>query len=372
MGKPVGGLSRRAFIGGAASVAAIGLPMPAISAGRDAKLAKAIAAFRSLYPNAAISVAVGDRGRMLYANAFGDARPGVAVTPAHKFRIASITKPITAATVMRLVEMGQLNLTDRVLGPNGILGARYPLASDAPQPEWREAITLDHLLTHTCGGWTNDRYDPMFKPPTMTQDEVIRLTLDTDSLDTAPGTKYAYSNFGYCLVGRVIEVVTGKSYAQAAMDLILGGTGGNTMRIGGSRSDELADDEVAYLPTDGRSPYVMNVPRMDSHGGWIGTPQQLVRFAMAVDGDRTIPDVIGQPSVSTMRRPSAVNSGYGRGWAVSPKHANRWHTGALPGLSSQLVLVPGGRAFAACANIRDEASLDALNKAMWGVYYAVT
>jgi hypothetical protein len=144
------------------------------------------------------------------------------------------------------------------------------------------------------------------------------------------------------------------------------------MRIGASGREDLADDEVAYLSGNGQFPYVMNVPRMDSHGGWIGTPEQLVRFAMGVDGDRRIPDVIGQASVGTMRRPSAVYSGYGRGWALNPKHANRWHTGALPGLSSQLVLVPGGRAFAACANIRDAASLDALNKAMWGVYYAVT
>jgi hypothetical protein len=109
----------------------------------------------------------------------------------------------------------------------------------------------------------------------------------------------------------------------------------------------------------------MNVPRMDSHGGWVGSPTELVNFAMAVDGSANPPDVINTASVNLMRRPTKVYAGYGRGWGISPRDRNRAHTGLLPGTTTLLALNPGGIAFAAFTNTRDDTSFEDLVALGW-------
>ena len=69
------------------------------------------------------------------------------------FRIASVTKPITSVTIFSLMEQGKLKLTDKVFGPSGIFGIKY---GKPPYKQYVTDITVDDLLTHTCGGWPND------------------------------------------------------------------------------------------------------------------------------------------------------------------------------------------------------------------------
>ncbi len=76
------------------------------------------------------------------------------------FRIASVTKPITSVTIFTLIEKGRLNLNDKVFGPSGVLGTKY---GKAPYRQYVTDVTVDHLLTHTSGGWPNDSTDPMFQ-----------------------------------------------------------------------------------------------------------------------------------------------------------------------------------------------------------------
>jgi CubicO group peptidase (beta-lactamase class C family) len=108
-----------------------------------------------------LSVAISKDGRLVYARGFGLANKesGENVTPGHLFRIASVTKPITATTIFRLIECGRLRLSDKVFGPKGVLGTQYG------RPTYRkyiEDIMIEHLLTYTAGGWPNDGRDPMF------------------------------------------------------------------------------------------------------------------------------------------------------------------------------------------------------------------
>ena len=98
----------------------------------------------------------------------------------------------------------QLRLTDHVFGPNSILGDEY---KTPPNRQDIERITIEHLLTHTSGGWPNDHDDPMFKNKEMSHRELINWALETEPLRWEPGYRYAYSNFGYCLLGRVIEKI---------------------------------------------------------------------------------------------------------------------------------------------------------------------
>jgi Beta-lactamase len=98
-------------------------------------------------------------------------------------------------------------------------------------------------------------------------------------------------------------------------------------------------------------PYGMNVRRMDSHGGWIARPADLVRFAMHVDGFATTQNILSASTIQVMSSATSANPGYAKGWAVN-KYGNWWHNGSLPGTATILVRTCGGFCWAALANTR--------------------
>src|SRR6266498_2142331 len=157
-----------------------------------------------------LSFAVTKGERLVFAKGYGYADKSLKqpVTPDSIFRIASISKPVTAVAVMELVEAGKLHLDDTVFGSGAILGSTYgtkPYAANVQQ------ITVRRLASHTSG-WSNDGGDPMFMNPSMTQAQLIGWVLDNRPLKNDPGKAYEYLNFGFCVLGRVIEKVSGKGY----------------------------------------------------------------------------------------------------------------------------------------------------------------
>jgi hypothetical protein len=90
---------------------------------------------------------------------------------------------------------------------------------------------------------------------------------------------------------------------------------------------------------------------MDSHGGWIARPRDLVQFLMRVGGYATPPSILGAQSIRTMTQASGANPGYAKGWAVN-SFDNWWHTGSLPGTSSIAVRTHRGFCWAAFGNSR--------------------
>lgn len=314
-----------------------------------------------------LSLAIAKDGRLVYARGFGQANTatGEAVTSRHRFRIASVSKPITAVAIMRLVELGRLRLTDRVFGAGGLLGATY---GTRPYQANLERITVQHLLEHTSGGWPNDDTDPMFTNQAMDADQLISWVVTNRRLATVPGTGYAYSNFGYCVLGRIIERVTGEPYEQWVRREVLGRCGIGGMVVGGNTAADRRTNEVTYYGQGAENPYGMNVSRMDAHGGWIASAIDLVRFAVRVDGFATKPDLLASGSVSTMTTASRANAGYAKGWAVNSDN-NWWHGGSLPGTESVLVRTSGGFCWALLANTRSLDSMygRSLDQLMWDV-----
>jgi CubicO group peptidase (beta-lactamase class C family) len=134
-----------------------------------------------------LSVAIATKGEPVYVEAFGfaDKERQETLTTKHRFRIASVTKPITSAGILLLMQSGRLRLTDHVFGPNSILGDEYKTPSDRQEIE---KITVEHLLTHTSGGWPNNHDDPMFKNKQMNHRELINWTLENEPLTAEPGT----------------------------------------------------------------------------------------------------------------------------------------------------------------------------------------
>jgi len=355
-----------AVIGRAAAQEVKSTGVGKIALGRAAKKAQA---FLERFGAPGLSLAYARDGRIRYAGAFGvaDPRDHTALRTNHRFRIASVSKPITSVAVWRLIENRMLTAEQKVFGTGGVL-PQYEIKR-APRRDWLEMITIDHLLTHTGGGWTNDVDDPMFHYPGQRQEDLIQQTLETAPLKTRPGEAYAYSNFGYCVLGRIIEAATQRSYESVVRELVLSPSGAETMSIAGDTLEERKPDEVYYHDPDGWA-YKMNVARMDSHGGWIATAGELVSFVLHADGYKTVPDLISRDTMRRMIARSKASAYYARGWSINPRHNNRWHNGALPGTASLLVRVEGGGHFAGLVNtrVRNPDINDALDALLWSIY----
>lgn len=308
-------------------------------------------AFLQKYAMPGLSVAVGRGGAILYEDAFGwaDREAREELSASHLLRIASVTKPITSVAVFSLIEEGRIRLTDKIFGPGAITGTDF---GEPPYHPHVDEITVEHLLTHTSGGWANDAADPMFMNPGMNPAQLIASTLSNRPLDQVPGRHYAYSNFGYCVLGRVIERITHRSYAEHVRDSVLKRCGISEMTIGGNTLAERRRGEVKYYDDENaQQPYAMNVARMDSHGGWIARPRDLVQFLMRVSGNAPPANILDPQSIRTMTTASAANPEYAKGWSVN-KFDNWWHTGSLPGTSAIAVRTHSGFCWAAFGNRR--------------------
>jgi len=213
----------------------------------------------------------------------------------------------------------------------------------------------------------------MFRQPSMGLTDLISWAIDTMPVTSPPGQTFAYSNFGYCVLGRVIELVTGQRYADHVRDRILRRCGVDEMIIARNTLGERAAGAVRYVGQHGESPYTVNVLRMDSHGGWIATPRDLVRFTTHVDGFATTPDMLRADTIARMVTPSAANMGYAKGWSVNRLNS-WWHDGSLPGTQSILVRTASGFCWAALTNTRRPQSDmgRALDELMWQVVQQVT
>ncbi len=341
-------------------------------------------------PGAAL--AVGRAGELLYARSIGLAHVDerIPVEPHSLFRIASISKPISAVAILQQVERGQLALETCVWE---LLNLAEPT-----DPRWKR-ITVRHLLQHT-GGWDRSMsIDPMFMsiefaaeagtPPPAGPLNVIRAMLKRP-LDFDPGTKYAYSNFGYCLLGRVLERLPSardRSYEQIVRQEVFAPVGAWSPRIG--RTVTTSVDEVRYympvIPSEvpvleesvfmpGEKvapPYgAWHLEAMDSHGGWIASAPDLVRFAMGCDEATTestwrrkallsrpmIDEMYAQPTGYEHKEPDVW---YGHGWSVRTTGGgtgrNTWHLGALDGTSTILVRRSDGMTWAVLFNLRKNA-----------------
>jgi len=189
--------------------------------------------------------------------------------------------PITSVTIFSLVEQGKLHLTDKVFGPSGILGTKY---GKPPYKQYITDVTVDHLLTHTAGGWPSDSTDPMMHNLSWDHTKIITETIANMPLVNPPGTHWAYSNFGYCVLGRVIEQVTGQPYASYVQANILAPCGISTMQIAANKESQRAPNEVVYFGQYSEEPYKLNITRMDSNAGWIASSTELVQFLNHVAG----------------------------------------------------------------------------------------
>ncbi len=329
----------------------------------------AVQSYMDKYNVPGLSLAITKDEKLVYVKAYGKGikESSFDLSVNNLFRIASISKSITGIAIMKLVEEGKLSLNDKVFGTGALLGTTYGTSAYSAN---LQAITVKHLLEHTAGSWGNASNDPMFTNPSMTADQLITWTIDNRPVTNTPGSVYSYSNFGYCVLGRVIEKITGKSYEQYVKDAILAPVGITSMMIGGNTLNDRKPNEVQYYGTTlgGSNPYAYNVVRMDAHGGWIASPKDLVRLLVHVDGFSSKTDILSNTSITTMTTPPTLTnpSWYALGWSVNPSN-NWWHTGSLPGTSATWARTSLGYNWAIITNTRNSAAgeLNELDKIVW-------
>jgi N-acyl-D-amino-acid deacylase len=338
------------------------------------------------------SLAIARDGQLVYSRGFGyaDREANSLVEPEALFRIASVSKPITGVAIMKLVQDEKLKLEDKVLDfipnePHFEEGGKF-------DERWKQ-ITVVECLSHT-GGWDRDKsYDPMFQALRLSKslkidlpilpEHIIRYQLG-QPLDFDPLSRYAYSNFGYSILGRVIEKVTGQPYEKYVQETIFKPLGIERPRIGGSLESERADGEVKYydvhdgkgLATTGPGAGKEQVPisygvwrqeTLDAHGGWIASAMDLVKFAAAFDltdgGRKTRGGLLKAATARLMFSPQTAISRpeggggasayYGLGWML--KNENDLlvarHGGALACTAASLMHFPDGTNLAVLTNL---------------------
>jgi CubicO group peptidase (beta-lactamase class C family) len=292
----------------------------------------------------ALEIAVGIRGRVLLQRAYGfaDLNLGTRLGTGNLMRTASVSKPITSAAIFTLVQEGRLSLISPVFGESGVL----PADSVALKQEFLSEVTIDHLLTHTAGGWGSVPEDPMFQEPQLSNPDFIRYVLETFKLTARPGLVFLYSNFGYFLLGRIIEQVTSRSYSEYVREAILSKCAIRDMTV--ARNHRLPH-EVLYYGCQGEDPYSFNITRMDADGGWLATASDLAKFGSSMMGPFRNVNIINKKYLSMMLSPTTVRQDYARGWAIDGQEG--WlHGGSLPGTSSVLYVDRSGLTFAGLCN----------------------
>jgi CubicO group peptidase (beta-lactamase class C family) len=318
------------------------------------------------------AIAVVRDGKLFYARGFGfaDVENKTPVQPDALFRIASVSKPITSAAIMKLVEEGRLKLDDRVAP---FIAHLVPAEGATVDPRW-DQITIRQLLNHT-GGWDRNKpnggFDPIDRPaiaaaavnaPAPASSETLIRYMKGMPLDFNPGEKHAYSNFGYIVLGRVIERLSGMRYEDYVRARVLVPVGASRTQQGKSRMKDALPDEVKYyLPGAGLNfPMVQSVfpgeglvplnyggyhlEAGDASGAWVSSTIDLLRFVVKVDGRASPPDILSAGLVAEMTSNGATlcpdgSCYYAGGWVVRPvQNGATWsHGGDLPGTKSILV-----------------------------------
>jgi len=199
--------------------------------------------------------------------------------------------------------------------------------------------------------------------PGFDHDQLITWTLENQPLLTTPGSTTGYSNFGFSLLGRVIEASTGDDY-ESFMRSLLRRVGIANMYIAGDRRSDRRSNEVVYYPGSGSDssgdPYDMPVERMDAHGGWVASAVDLARFCVANDRKPDKPDLLSVTALDTMLTGStAIGAGLrAKGWLVNG--GVWWHNGLFDGSASWLVKW-NQYCWAVVANTREDGLVTALD-----------
>jgi serine beta-lactamase-like protein LACTB len=280
-----------------------------------------------------LSVAVVTERRLRWSNAFGsaDLEHFVPATNVTVYRLASVTKPITATAVLQLVEAGKVDLDAPI--------QRYVPAF--PKKQW--PVTVRHLLSHQSGirNWTDEEFHNTHRFASI--EESLAVFKD-DPLLFEPGSRTQYTSLGYNLLGAVVEGVSGKPFLDYLHERVFAPAGMDSAR---------GDDVLAIIPNRAAG-YQMtaggelrNSPMSDTSnrtagGGLVATAEDVARFAGAFQKGTLLKAATTQAAFGRQRTRDRKLTGYSMGWIVgeATDRTEVYHTGGQPRVSTVLYMVP--------------------------------
>jgi CubicO group peptidase (beta-lactamase class C family) len=322
---------------------------------------KQVSRFMNQWGLKGVSVAILKNERLVYAQGFGIADDSLhRVNPGSLFRLASVSKLITAVAIMKLAEEGRLSLDDHVFGPDGIL--KSPLLDQVADKRIYD-ITVRHLLAHS-GGWTQRAGDPAFNPLIIAEKvgDLPPVTIETYykyiakyRLSFMPGSRAYYSNMGYMFLGDVISTVTGEPYESYIRKSILIPNGIMDMHIGNSYSKNKLSNEVCYFEPEGsdsipacngsglmvkKSDGGNSIELLGAAGGWISSSVELARLITFIDGERHVRDILSKRTIQEMTDHTYTKGPLG--WKSVSETGNWYRTGNMAGTSAMIKRQPDG------------------------------
>ncbi len=311
-------------------------------------------AFMKKYAIPGVSVSIGDAGKLVYSRGYGYAcvETHERMESDYMFRLASVTKQFTSMCIQRLIDDGKLSLDDRPFAKGGILADDYP--QHKPQCE---QITVRNLLEHTSG-WSSS-FDPMFSSTTsgFTSEQTVEYSLRNIDFAAETGTKYSYSNLGYCILGRIIEKLSGQSYEEYLHEAVLDRVGTTDIRIGSTGQSNRYPRETVYYSQSGTNGYGNNMVRLDACAGLIASTEELVRVLLSIDGRDDYPEIFPASTLDRMFTPSEVSPHrYALGWRVNHTLYYKgcaYHSGNLAGTAAFWVRGGDGHHTALLCNSRN-------------------
>ncbi|WP_281849518.1 serine hydrolase domain-containing protein [Dyella sp. GSA-30] len=284
-------------------------------------------------PGAVILIARGDE--IIYRAARGSAQIelGVPLQADQTFRIASITKMFTAALVVKLAQLGQLSLDDK-------------LATYVPGIANGETITLRQLLNHTAGvsDIVHDPQPGFFARKVDTATLIAEIKKREPSFP--PGTRFAYSNAGYILLGAVIEKVTGRPWQDALRTTLLEPLDLKETAYGDNA--RIVPRRVAGYTTDNANRHVENASYINASvpaaaGALVSTANDLLHWMRALAQGKVVGrDGFKQMTTAVANVPGASTHPYGFGMYIWQVRGNEMvgHTGQIDGFASALAYLP--------------------------------
>jgi CubicO group peptidase (beta-lactamase class C family) len=316
------------------------------------------------------SLAITRNDSLLYAKGYGwaDEELGIEMEPSHIMRMASVSKLITAAGIMVLQDKGMLSIKDTVFGPSGILQGTQ--LDSLIKDKNCHKITVEHLLRHQAGFYR----DPLFSSRDIMHlmqldhapeaDDYFRFVLPK-RLRFQPGEWQRYSNFGYLLLSRIIEEVSGKSYEDFIKEDVLRPAGVYDMHIAGIYYDDKRENEVRYYTHEGDGKFIEeynnsgrivercyggnNIPMLSGAGAWCGSPAELARLVASIDGRNEVPDIISKEAVEQMTGYYDKDT-FSLGWNDTHPAKGWSRTGTLSGTTALVKYFPDGECWILITN----------------------
>ncbi len=280
------------------------------------------------------SLLVAKNGQTIYKNGFGMANLelGVPAAPKHVFEIGSITKQFTAVSILILEEQGKLNLQDEIT----------KFIPDYPTQG--KIITIHQLLNHTSGikSYTNMASFMTLARTDMTPTELIDK-FKNEPMEFDPGTAYNYNNSGYIILGHIIEVISGKSYADFIQSNIFDKVGmtnsyyGSMKQLIPNRANGYSETESGY-----RNANYLSLTLPYAAGSIMSTTDDLLKWQNAISANT----LIKRSSLEKAINGSTLNTGekipYGYGWVAGNINGSRTveHSGGIFGYSTNGIFLP--------------------------------